>query len=111
VYIPSLGVHYVMVAGQEASIVGDDYVPGMPARDPSVIVPAGFFQTQGPIHYIWRNAGVRNALGNAVDSEVEYPGLLQRSVSEAGELVYFSASSGHVYRTGEGLVWGVIVPS
>jgi hypothetical protein len=47
-------------------------------------IPAGFAQTQGPIHYIWRN--------------------------EAGELVYFSAGSGHVYRTGEGLVWGVIIP-
>jgi hypothetical protein len=110
VHIPSLGIHYVMAAGQEAVMVGDGFVPGMPQRDTSIVVPAGFAQTQGPIHYIWRNEGVRSSLGYAVGEEVKYPGLLQRTVSEAGELVYFSASSGHVYRTGEGLVWGVIIP-
>jgi hypothetical protein len=110
VHIPSLGVLYVMAAGQEAIVVGDDYVPGMPASDPGLVAPTGFQPTQGPIHYIWRHEGVRNALGYAVDQQVQYPGLLQRSVSEVGELVYFSASSGHVYRTGEGLVWGVIIP-
>jgi LysM repeat protein len=110
VYIPALGVHYMMVAGQEAILLDDDFVPGMPAQNGAVDVPVGYNPTQGPINYVWSNEGVRVALGHAVNDAVSYPGMLQRSVDPAGEVIYFSASSGHVYRVGTGLVWGVIIP-
>jgi hypothetical protein len=110
VFIPALGVHYVMVAGQEAVLIEDDYVPGMPAQNVAMDIPVGFRTTQGPINYVWSNEAVRVALGHAVSETVSYPGMLQRSVDPSGEVIYFSASSGHVYRTGTGIVWGVIIP-
>ena len=88
----------------------DDFVPGMPAQNVSLDIPTGYSGTQGPIKYIWSHEGVRNALGHAVSEAVTYPGMLQRSVDPSGEVIYFSASSGHVYRVGTGLVWGVIIP-
>ncbi|HLA42267.1 MAG TPA: hypothetical protein VJZ27_02460, partial [Aggregatilineales bacterium] len=38
VYVPALGMHYVMVAGQEAVMMNDDFVPGMPLRDVNLAV-------------------------------------------------------------------------
>lgn len=111
VYIPALGIHYVMVAGQEAVMVKDEFVPGMPPYDGQVQIPPGYSVPQGAIYYIWKNEGIRNALGFAISEAVEYPGMLQRTVNSLGEIVYFSASSGHVYRIGEGIVWGVIIPT
>jgi hypothetical protein len=111
IYIPALGILYVMVTGQEAVMVTDEYVPGMPRRDSSIIIPAGFHETTDSILYIWRHDAVRNALGYALDEAQEYPGMMQRTVNPSGEVIYFSASSGHVYRVGKGLVWGVIIPT
>jgi hypothetical protein len=110
VYIPALGKLYVMVTGQEAVVVDDEYVPGMPLHDPSLAIPDGYYPTYGSIHYLWRHDAVRNALGYALDQAREYPGIMQRTVSPSGEVIYMSASSGHIYRMGKGLVWGVIIP-
>lgn len=110
VYIPALGRHYVMVVGQQAVVLNDDYVPGMVMA--SIAVPQGFFPTTGPIGYIWRSEGVGSVLGQAITQEIIYPGLMQRTVrASTGEMIYFSASSGHVYQTGNSMVWGVIIPS
>ena len=110
VYMPALGMHYVMVAGQEARLLRDEFVPGMPLRDEGILIPDNFSYTDGAIHYTWRHDSIRTALGYAIDDEREYQGLMQRTVGESGELMYIMASSGHVYRVGTGLVWGVIIP-
>jgi len=110
VYLPALGLHYVLVAGQEAVTLPDVFVPGMPPQDAGMVVPPGFYPTQGAIHYIWRQESVRAALGEAVSAELTYMGMMQRSADLSGVQVYFSAASGHIYRTGTGLVWGVIIP-
>lgn len=106
VYIPALGVHYVMVVGQEAQLVQDTYRPGMALADSNP--PNGYSATQGPIHYVWKNH--QGALGYAIVDEIEYQGLLQRTMRSTGEVMYFSASSTHVYQVGTGMVWGVLIP-
>lgn len=110
VYIPALGVHYVMIVGHEALRINDEYVPGMPIFDGAFRAPQGFQQSTGPIYYIWRKDGIREALGYAIEPEIHYTGMLQRTVTQYGETVYFSASNAHVYQLPKGAAWGVIIP-
>lgn len=109
-YLPALGRLYVMVVGQEAVEVDDSYVPGMPNFDSTIITPTGYITPTGPIYHLWKNEAIRNALGFALQAPATYEGMMQRSVSPSGEVSYLLASSGHVYRIGRGLVWGVIIP-
>jgi len=106
VYVPALGLHYVLVAGQEAVTMQDEFVPGMPPRQAHLAIPDGYQAPSGAIFYIWQHEPVRNALGQAISPLKKYPGMMQRS----GGLTYLSAGSGHVYRLGDGLVWGVVIP-
>jgi hypothetical protein len=113
IYIPAMGVSYVMVDGQEALRVPDQYVPGMPLRDPALEVrmPQGLAQPSGALNYAWRvNEQARVALGYAIAPVVEYVGMMQRAVDPSGERVYFSSGAGGVYRTGTGQAWGVVLP-
>src|SRR3990172_996030 len=99
-----------MVAGQPALRVADSFVPGMPLSDPGVdaTIPVGFFKLRGPLDYAWRSdEALHAALGYATSAETAYPGMLQRTVSPAGETVYFSASSGQVYRFASGQAWQI----
>ncbi len=110
VYIPVLGTVYVMISGMEALRLADEYIPGMPLFDGLYRAPEGFHQTNGPIYYIWRKDGIREALGYAIEREIEYPGMLQRTVTASSEILYFSASNGHVYQVSRGAAWGVVIP-
>lgn len=110
VFVPTLGVHYVMVAGQEVIAIRDNYVPGMPPRDGQFTAPTGYTLPLSEIYYIWRQDGIRDALGYALSDAVSYPGLMQRTVHPSGEEIYLTNASGNIYRFGTGLVWGVIIP-
>ncbi len=110
VYLPALGELYVMIVGQAAIKVQDEYIPGMPLFDGLYRAPEGFQQANGPIYYIWRKDGIREALGYAIEPETQYQGMLQRTVSAQGEKIYFSASNFHVYQVSRGAAWGVIIP-
>ncbi|MBZ0304481.1 MAG: hypothetical protein K8I82_00300 [Anaerolineae bacterium] len=110
VYIPVLGTAYVMISGMEALRLPDEYIPGMPLFDGLYRAPEGFQQSNGPIYYLWRKDGIREALGYAIDREIEYTGMLQRTVTASGENLYFSASNGHVYQVSQDTAWGVVIP-
>jgi hypothetical protein len=108
-YVPALGLHYVLVTGQEAVEVDDNYIPGMPDYDPGLIPPPNTQQPRGAIFHLWHNESVRAALGYATGEAVTYLGMMQRSVSSGGEVSYLSASNGDVYRLGDGLVWETLI--
>jgi hypothetical protein len=101
-----MNLHYVMVAGQPAQVMNNAFLPGMPSFDGVYRAPDTFIQSTGPIYYAWKNEGMRQALGYAISDEVEYPGMLQRS----NDIVYLTASSGHIYRVTSSAPWGVIIP-
>jgi hypothetical protein len=105
VYIAALDLHYVMIVGQEAIAIEHAYRPGVFQADYNV--PAGYSPTRETMNAVWNREDIRNALGYAIGERAEYPGLLQRS---GNNVIHFLASSGHIYRVGQGLVWGVIVP-
>ncbi len=111
VYVPTLGVNYLLIDGQPAIKIGDSYVPGMPLKDVGLdaAVPAGMHQPTGSLYYAWRvNEDVRNALGWATSELVQYTGVLQRAIDTSGERVYFTAGSGGIYRTGGGQAWNLM---
>lgn len=110
VYVPVLGIIYVMISGMEAIRVQDEYIPGMPLFDGLYRAPDGFYQANGPIYYIWRKDGIREALGYPIEPEIDYLGMLQRTVTSGGETVYFSSSNGYVYQMNKGAAWGVVIP-
>lgn len=108
VYLPTLGVNYLLIDGQPAIKIGDSYLPGMPLKDVGLdaAVPQGMHQPSGSFYYAWRvNEEVRNALGWATSDVVQYTGVLQRAIDTSGERVYFTAGSGGIYRTGGGQAW------
>lgn len=109
-YLPALGRLYVMVVGQEAIEVDDTYIPGQPNYNPAIAIPSGYSTPTGALYHLWQNEAIRTALGFALQEPITYDGMLQRAVSLNGEVLYLLASSGHVYRIGRGLVWGVIIP-
>lgn len=109
VYIPALGLHYVMIRGQEAVIIEDTFVPGISPLNTGFAVPKGFVLPHGALLHLWQNETVQQALGFAVENASRYAGYLQRTMSPSGEVMYLSSSSGDIYRMGKGLVWGVIV--
>jgi hypothetical protein len=113
VYIPALGVNYVMLAQHPAIQIRDGFVPGMPLKDAALEgkIPAGLSQPSGAINTAWRsNEDTMAALGYTVAPEKSYLGMLQRVVTASGEIIYFSASSGAVYRFMEGQIASVITP-
>jgi hypothetical protein len=112
VYAPTLGQHYVMINGQPAVRLPDTFVPGMPLTDPSdVEIPAGFFRPSGPLDYAWHSDDtLHGVLGYAISGEMIYPGMFQRAVSPLGEIVYFSASDGQIYRFASGQAWQIVTP-
>jgi hypothetical protein len=113
VYVPALGVSYLLIFDQPAYQIDDTFAPGMPLTDPALEanIPPGLHQPSGPINYAWRSdTKLMAALGYAVSDEVRYTGMLQRAVSAGGETVYFSASSGTIYRFVHGQPWQIIVP-
>jgi hypothetical protein len=113
VYIPALGVNYLLLAQYPAIQVRDSFVPGMPLKDAALEakIPAGLSQPTGAINYAWRsNEDYIAALGYTVAPEKSYLGMLQRVVTASGETIYLSASSGAVYRFAEGQIAQVINP-
>lgn len=111
VYLPTLGVNYLLIDGQPAIKITDSYAPGMPLKDAGLesAVPQGMRQPSGTFYYAWRvSEDIRNALGWAVAEVVEYTGILQRVMDASGERVYFTSSSGGVYRTGGSQAWSLI---
>ncbi|MBN1200555.1 MAG: LysM peptidoglycan-binding domain-containing protein [Anaerolineae bacterium] len=113
VYVPALGVHYVLPDNQPAALVQATFVPGMPLKDAALdsTVPAGMMQPVGPINYAWGGDEKRRAaLGYAIGPETRGMGMLQRTVSAAGETVYFSVGSGQVIAFADGQAWQIITP-
>ncbi|MBI5929858.1 MAG: LysM peptidoglycan-binding domain-containing protein [Chloroflexi bacterium] len=111
VYLPTLGVNYLLIDGQPSIKIGDSYLPGMPLKDAGLesAVPQGMQQPSGSFYYAWRvNEDIRNALGWAISNVVEYSGVLQRAIDTSGERVYFTAGSGGIYRTGGGQGWALL---
>lgn len=105
IYVPALGLHYVMVTGQEAHPIENAYHAGTPVLSPEF--PAGYFAVENFFAALWQTPDIQASLGYAVSPAKTYSGLWQRGQNG---VIYFSASSGHIYRLGEGLVWGVIIP-
>ena len=113
VYVPALGLSYLLINDQPAHQIADSFAPGMPLTDPALeaSIPPGLRQPSGPINYAWRSdTRLMAALGYAVGDEVRYTGMLQRAVTTAGDTVYFSASSGTIYRFVNGQPWQIIAP-
>lgn len=113
VYIPALGLNYLLLAQHPAIQTRDSFVPGMPLKDAALEakIPAGMSQPSGAINYAWRsNEDTMAALGYTVAPEKSYLGMLQRVVTASGEVIYFSAGSGAVYRFAEGQIAQVINP-
>ncbi len=106
VHVPALDTHYLLVRGQEAVALPDEYMPGVSSLE-NADSP---FLTAVAIHYVWSRDEVRAVLGLPIGPPRRYMGQLQRELGSQEELVYLSAASGHVYRFGNGVVWGVIVP-
>lgn len=106
VYVPALGVHYVLIGGQAGRLVPDTYQPGMPlaALPAGTAIPAGYHQPDGPIGAMWLavDDGTRAGLGYAAGDALRYVGFMQRA---PGDTVYFSAGVGGVYRLVEGSAW------
>lgn len=110
IYIPTLGISYLLLDGQVPQRVGDSFVPGMPLRDASFQAPQGYLLPLGSIYYAWRQDNVRGAFGYAVQDEITYTGMMQRTVDNTGETIYLMASSGYVYQIKVGQYWNIITP-
>jgi|GEM_PF-6967062 len=108
IYIPTLDQYYIFVVGQEVVTLDGDDRPTSTNAD--FTIPSTFYMTENILYQVWASDDIRNALGYAVTEGIRYDGLLQRSTQASGNLTYLLASSGHIYRFGEGVVWGVIIP-
>lgn len=80
----------------------DEWEEGMPANDPTIIPPPGYFQPQRGFGLVWReqtSAGipVRDRLGWAVAMESGYETAVQRTSSSYSD-TYIRAADGNVWR-------------
>jgi len=110
VHIPALGVSYLLINGYAPQRIADKFVPGMPLRDAAFQVPEGLLLPGGSLYYAWRNDTAWQLLGYAIENEIKYTGMMQRTADNSGETLYLMASSGHVYQIKLGQSWGVIIP-
>ncbi len=83
---------------QQAWIVTPDtFGAGDPVDDPALTVPSGYQQPRDHFSKVWREvAGVRDRLGWATESEVNYTATLQRETLDSLFSLYFSNRDGEV---------------
>ncbi len=88
----------------------DVWSEGDPESDPSITPPAGLYQPVRGFGLVWREeAGVRDRLGWAVDTEVGYPTAIQRTSRFKYNVTYVKALDGGVWELGpEGSEWSHI---
>ncbi len=88
----------------------DVWNEGDPESDPSIMPPAGLYQPVRGFGLVWREeAGVRDRLGWAVDTEAGYPTAIQRTSRFKYNVTYVKALDGGVWELGpEGSEWSHI---
>ncbi|MBK9054046.1 MAG: hypothetical protein IPL78_24965 [Chloroflexi bacterium] len=77
----------------------DEWDPGDPDDDPTIIPPPGYYQPVRGFGLVWREQmGVRDRLGWAVDLESTYPTAVQRTSYPRYNDTYIRAADGNVWR-------------
>ncbi len=77
----------------------DEWDPGDPEDDPTIIPPPGYYQPVRGFGLVWREQmGVRDRLGWAVDLESTYPTAVQRTSYPRYNDTYIRAADGNVWR-------------
>ena len=77
----------------------DEWDPGEPEYDPTIIPPTGYFQPVRGFGQVWREQpGVRDRLGWAVDQEAVYTTAVQRTSYPRYNDTYVRAADQNVWR-------------
>jgi hypothetical protein len=92
---------YVLYAGGQDPEWGaftDEWDPGEPENDPTLLPPTGFYQPVRGFGQVWREQpGVRDRLGWAIGEEVAYQTAVQRTSYAKYNESYIQAMDGGVW--------------
>jgi hypothetical protein len=85
----------------------DEWNPGVPESDPTIVPPAALYQPVRGFGLVWRTQpGLRDRLGWATGEEAGYTGALQRTGRIKYNLTYLGALDSGVWELGpEGSAW------